>query len=344
MAIPDTTPLNEQNGALELLQSGFFQEAEDATFGGSTVSDVDYSDGEGVSVGDTTDDISFSFTLDYTIPAAEVGMAVRLDTLDGTHPPFDLRVGGETVDGALADGLTSGLKWFSKGNSGRSSDLTPGTVTAELDATSVGSGLMEVDCLFVFDARQSYTFDNTVDQDNGHLDGPELFPDQVEYDLATESLDQPATGATVTQTWNDTSGNQYVEVDLGGETTRNSSSTNATVSVSRPNAKEQANARVSLCRFGTRDGASPPTGHKGQQIDGHDLSVDPIAIVKRGIGRARTYVITPDGDLSGSSDDLSEAGSLDANDNLLTRGVFSTFEIPSTMAISSNELVEFERD
>jgi hypothetical protein len=305
---------------------------------------VDYSDGEGVSVGDTTDDISFSFTLDHTIPAAEVGMAVRLDTLDGTHPPFDLRVGGETVDGALADGLTSGLKWFSKGNSGRSSDLTPGTVTAELDATSVGSGLMEVDCLFVFDARQSYTFDNTVDQDNGHLDGPELFPDQVEYDLATESLDQPATGATVTQTWNDTSGNQYVEVDLGGETTRTQNSTSATVSVNRDNPKESVNARVSLSRFGSRSNTTPKAGFKGQSIDDHTITVDPVAIVKRGIGRARTKVVTPDGDLSSHSDDLNEAGSLDANDNLLTRGIFSAFTIPSSMTVLSNELVEFDRD
>jgi hypothetical protein len=343
MAIPDTTPLTEQNGALELLQSGFYTEAENAGGGQNTVSNTDYSGGEGKDATDPTDDVSDSFTVDYTIPAADVGFAVRLDSVDGSHAAFDLNVGGEPIQSVTSNSISSGLKWFGRALSGRSSDLTAGTYTAEIDITGTSTSSIEFDALFVFDDRQSYTFDNTVDSNNGHLDGPELFPEQIKYDLATETLDQPATEATVSQTWNDTAGSQYVEIDLGGETTRNQNSASATVSVARSNAKEQANARVSLSRFGSRSSTSPKTGFKGQSIDDHTITVDPVAVIKRGIGRARTRMITPDGDLSSHSDDLNEAGQLDTNDNLLTRGIYSSFSIPSSMAVISNEVVEFTR-
>lgn len=336
----DTTPLVAQNGAFELLQTGFFREAEDAG-STSTVSDSTYSAGEAAEVTDLADDISFTFSTDYDIPAANVGLEVRLNATNGTHPPFDLLVDGETVTSIFADSLNDGVQWF--GSSGIRTTLAAGSYTAELDATGTGGGSMEVDALFVYDDRYSYFFDNAVGA-NGYLAGPQLYPEQIAYDLATEPLDQPATSATVEQTWNSTSDNQYVEISLGSATTRADNSDTATVSVAREDAAEEVSVRVRLSRRGDRETESPTTGFAGQIIDDHTISVDPAAIVKRGIGRARTTVISQPGALSAYSEELTEAGTLDRNDNLLTRGIYSLFPIPDTMRISTNELVEFTGD
>jgi hypothetical protein len=337
----DTTPLAAQDGVFELLQVGFFREAEVVGSNPSTVSDSKYSAGEAAEVGDLTDDISFDFSTDYDIPAANVGFQIRVDATGGSNPPFDLLIDGETVGSVFDDALTDGVSWF--GVLGLGQTLSAGSHTAELDANGTGSGPMEVDALFVYDDRYNYFFDNTTGP-NGYLAGPQLYPEQIAYDLDPEELSQPATSATVEQTWNETFDNQYVEISLGDATTREDNSDTATVSVARENAAKEVSVSVRLSRRGNRETESPRFGFAGQTIDDHTISVDPAAIVKRGIGRARTTVITQPGALSAYSEGLTEAGTLDGNDNLLTRGIYSPFPIPDTMRISTNELVEFAGD
>jgi hypothetical protein len=332
--------LAAQNGVFELLQVGFFREAE-AVGSTSTVSDSTYSAGEAAKVGDLADDISFGFSTDYDIPADNVGFQIRVDATNGTNPPFDLLIDGETIGSPFQDALSDGVQWF--GFSGLGQTLTAGSHTAELDATGTGDGPMEVDALFVYDDRYDYFFDNTTDS-NGYLAGPQLYPKQIAYDLATEILAQPATSATVEQTWNETFSNQNIENTLGDTTTLEHNSDTSTVSDARENAAKEVSVSVNLSRRGNRETASPRFGFDGQVIEDHTIFVDPAAIVKRGIGRARTTVVTQPGGLSAYSERLTEAGALDGNGNLLTRGIYSPFSIPDTMQISTNELVEFTGD
>lgn len=346
MAIPDDTPLAVQNGALEALQTGFFIEGENAQGGNGSRSNRDgMSNGEYERYNDISPaDIYFTFTADYTIPAAAVEFAVRVQAFGGSHNPFDLNVNGETVASFGGNDLSDGLQWINTDTTGISNDLTPGTYEARLEATGdFSDGDMAVDCLFVFDDRFQYTFDNSTDS-NDTLAGPELFADQITYSLADEALAQPAKSATVTQTWNDTSGDQFVEIDLAGSTSKTTNGTTATTSSPNDTVGDSVAVRVGLSRFGSRTNTTPREGFKGQSIDAHEVTADPESQLRNGIGQLRTRIRTPDGDLSAHSGDLVEAGTVDANDGLLTRGVFSPFNIPSAMAITSNELLAFDRD
>ena len=281
---PDSAaPFDAVNDGLNLLQTGFFREAETATGGAGTVTNSEYSDGEGEEIADQTDDLVFQFTVDYTIPAEHVGFAVRLDTLDGNHPPYDLLVNNDKIDNVTADTFSSGLDWKNTGVAGINSDLTAGQYTAELDATSTGSGPMEVDCLFVYDARYNYTFDNSVDA-NGHLSGPELYPDAAEIAATEASADWNITTAYVTITADDTSGDQRLQVKLTDtyKPTDGSENNTESIAVDNSGASSTARARVRLSRYGSQTGASPTTGVEGQRLTSYDLSVDTndIAIIE----------------------------------------------------------------
>jgi len=346
MAIPDDTPLAVQNGAFETLQTGFFIEGEKAQGGnGSSSARSGWSNGRFKKYNDTNpQDIYFTFTVDYRMPATGVGFAARVQAFGGSHNPFDLEVNGKTVASFGKNELLSGKQWINTDTTGIADDLTPGTYEARLKATGDGSGGdMGVDCLFVFDGRFAYTFDNSIDS-NKTLAGPELFPDQVTYWLAEEALAQPAESVTVTQTWNDISGDQFVEVDLAGSTSKTTNGTTATTSSPNDTVGDTVSVRVGLSRFGSRTNTTPREGFEGQSIDDHEVTADPDSVLRNGIGQLRTRIRTPDGDLSAHSGDLVEAGTLNANDVLLTRGLFSPFGIPSAMAITSNELLEFDRD
>jgi hypothetical protein len=346
MAIPDDTPLAVQNDALELLQSGFFIEAENAQGGnGSSSFREGMSNDEFETYNDgTPQDQYFDFTVDYTIPAAHVGFAARVQPFGGSHNPFDLTVAGDTITSYNTDELSSDLQWINTDASGISTDLTAGTYEARLEATGSGSGGdMGVDCLFVFDTRHTYTFDNSTDS-NDTLAGPELYPDQVTHGLAETSFAQPVESASVTQTWSDTSGDQFVEISLAGNTSTATNSTTATASSPNDTVADTVSVRVGLSRYGSRTTATPREGYRGQSIDDHIVTTEPDTTLRDGIGRLRTRTRTPDGDLAAHSGDLVEAGTVDTNDVLLTRGLYSVFDIPSQMAITSNELLGFDRD
>jgi len=345
-SLADTDPLETDSGALQTLQSGFFTEAENASFGGSTVSNTDYSNGSGVTVGDLTDDISFNFDLDYTIPSGEVGLAIRLDTLDGTHPPFDLIVGGENVQGVTADSISSGLKWFGTGITGIVNDLTSGTnITAELDATGTGGGPMEVDAMFAFDGRQSYNFDNSVDANNA-LDGPELFPNVVEQAFAAVSTGRTFEELDVTSSWKDgnVDNNQFIEIKSGSgsfDRTNNSTTASTTGGPAR-----SGQVRIGLSRYGSQT-TTPTTGIKGQAIQSYELTPNPDGIVPDGIAKAETQAGFEAGTLSG--DTLREAAhKASSGGDILTHVTFadtpSVGGIDSDTTVLSSEVIEFLRE
>jgi hypothetical protein len=346
MAIPDDTPLAVQNGAFETLQTGFFVEGENASGNGSNFRNrSNMSNGRYREFSRRyAEDVFFDLNVNYTIPADDVGFAARVETFAGGHNSFDLNVNGETIASFESNSISAGLKWINTDTTGITNDLTPGTYEARLVGTGTDSGGdMGVDCMFVFDDRFEYTFDNSTDG-NDTLVGPQLFPDQVAYWLAEENLTQPAESATVTQTWNDISGGQFVEVNLAGNASKTTNGTTATASSPDDAVADTISVRVGLSRFGSRSNTTPREGFKGQSIDDHKVTADPDSVLRNGIGQLRTRIRTPDGDLSAYSGDLVEAGTVDANDVLLTRGLFSSFAIPSQMAITSNELLAFDRD
>lgn len=269
-------PFVINNGELQLAQSGFFQEAEDATGGDSTVSDGDYSGGSGKNASDQTHDISFTFTVDYTIPASNVGFAYRVDALSGTHPAYEVKVNGEVVDSATEDALSSGLQWRGTAALGVSTDLTPGTYTAEIDFTS-GTGTIEYDCFHVYDGRFSYSYDNSVDG-NGWLSGPELFPSNQTVTFDEVSTPWNIDQATLATAWNDTSGGQRIQLRISQQSWFPSDGTeDNTTSVTTSFGSEigsNIQGRARFDRFGSRTTASPTTGFSGQQLEDWEITYD----------------------------------------------------------------------
>jgi len=185
--VDPTAPLVADGVELKPAQIGFFQEAEDASGGNGVVSGSAYSAGEAMEVADIAGDLRFDFTTDYTIPAGDARFAFRVNAVDGTHPAFDITVGGETVESVFADAYTSGLQW--RTTSARSSELSSGSHQAEIDVTET-SEPMNVDAMYVYDSRYSPTFDGSVDAD-GYLAGPGLYPDQLTPQVSKDVLALP---------------------------------------------------------------------------------------------------------------------------------------------------------
>lgn len=278
-SIGATDPLEVRNNSIEVLQTCFFQEAETASGGGGSVSNGDYSGGSGESASSTSHDISFQFTTEYTIPAADVGLAVRLDTLDGTHMAFSLTVDGETTDSTIEDVVGAGVDWFGETNTGISGDLSPGTYTAKIDFTG-GTGAVEVDCLAVYDGRFNYTFDNTVDVTSGFLDGPQLYPDQHELTFDSENTGWNITSGTLTTAFNSGTdlGPQRQQLRLGSGTwfpndgTEDQTSDITTTFGSEAGSSIQGRFRFS--RYGSRDSASPRKGYLGTDLNSWEITYD----------------------------------------------------------------------
>lgn len=280
VTIADTDPLEVRNDSIEVLQTGFFEEAEDATGGSNdgTVSDGDYSGGSGRAASDSTHSISFSFTTEHKISAANVGFAFRGDALSGTHPAYELKVNGEVVDSASEDALSSGLGWESTTANGINNDLSAGTYTAEMDFTS-GTGTIEIDCFHVFDTRFSYTFDNTVDNNN-LLDGPELYPDQFEKEFSSAETGWNVLNGTLSTAYNtgDGEGPQRLQLRLGtGTWFPNDGTEDNTSEVTTDFGSEDGSAiqgRFRFSRYGDSNNESPKTGYLGTDLNSWTITFD----------------------------------------------------------------------
>jgi len=185
--VDPTAPLTDDGTELKPAQTGFFQEAENAQGGNGTVSGSDYSNGEAEEVSDIAGDLRFDFTTEHTIPAGDARFAFRVNATNGTNPGFEITIGGETVEGVAADAYLSGLQW--RTTSSRSSELSPGSHTAEIDVTETGDPMI-VDTMYVYDSRYSPTFDDSVDA-NGYLSGPGLYPDQLTPQVSKDVLAFP---------------------------------------------------------------------------------------------------------------------------------------------------------
>jgi len=275
-----TTPIAAQNGQLELLQSCWNKEAENVLTLAGSLSDSAASEGTAESHSTISD--SFSVTTDYTIPASNVGVAVRVRNLndpnsDGSYEGngFEVFVDGDRLLN-VSDGFglaSSDYSWLT--GSGTSSDVS-GSTTIEFDASnSTDSYETNIDVIVLYDDRYNYTFDDTVE--DGYLSGPELYPDAVTLELATESASFNITGAAVNSTWNDTTGAQSIQVSKDGSTWKPSDGTEtntSSIDVSFSNAGRSIQARFSLDRYGSRTTATPTTGFNGQAIDTYELLVD----------------------------------------------------------------------
>lgn len=342
MTIAATDPIGVQNGNIELLQTLFFSEAEDATGGTSTVSRAAFSGGSGKSANGTGSDLNYNFTSEHTIPDGELGFSFRYFVPSGSsNPSYELIIdNSETVE-TVGSGVlqTDTVTWVHA--AGSIGDLGAGSHNALIDITS--SGDWEIDCIAVYDDRfyENADFDNTVDGD-GWLSSPGLYPEGQLVTLNQTTTERDISEITVTQTWNDVSNNQYIEISDDGGSTWNRTDNSQTATLMPSDPTQTVDVRMNLSRFGSRSTATPTSGFQGQTIDDHDLAVDLDAISPDGIGVDNVSVVVPPNTITGTT--LREAGELDSNNNLLTHVIFAEFDVESGQRVISSETVTWAND
>jgi len=271
-----TDPVYIDNGKLKQAQSGFVAEAEDINTNGSIASNVQYSDGEAVlDPGATVEVLNFNITTNYDIPSGSWQVAIRGDEAasTGTGNTFQVKVDGNDIG---APQPFNELEWLTV-SSGNSFTLSEGSHTVTVEMVQINDDQMEFDVLGLFDTRFSYTFDNSVDSDDGHLDGPALYPTDANSIVTTNASEttRNIANAAVTTTYNDTSNDQRIGVsnDNGANFTRANNTNNLSVSFSNAGRQLVTEFRLSGYDNGARN-QTPRFNYLGQEIDSFETKID----------------------------------------------------------------------
>lgn len=288
-SIPNTDAAYIDSGSIHLSQSLFLRDAGDSgdyyDFNiGSPDNDSEAVDGVINTFSDSSHYLELTpFELKHTIEESNVRLALRWKA---PNDVVDLRVSiidhsdGSTVGSVETEPTLASFDFFEWNDSGSTlldewtdGDLTPGEYRLRIDALEDGTDGSVVDQVTAYDARFSYNFDNTVDSNN-QLDGPELFPEEyiIETDVLTTSYN--IVGASISSTWDDTSGNQSIGVSNDGGSNYQRSSNTDTIDVSFSDPGREARIEYTLSRYGSRTDATPKNGYLGQDIDSYTLSVD----------------------------------------------------------------------
>jgi hypothetical protein len=352
ISIGPNQPLAVRNGAIELLQAGFFEEGEDMGNLGATVfsNRPNASQGEFVGIKFNGDFVQFSFTNDYPIPSGSVEFAFRLQTEANDTPAFEVTLDGTQLFSLPTNGLgpnkfKNQFAYLGPRSANLSSDLSPGSHTLRFEITQASSNTSNVfiDLGHLSDARFPFTFDNSTDS-NDNLTGPQLFPDLQTIEYTAASTRRAVNSVTATEAFNDVSNNQFIEVSNDGGTTFQRFDNTDEATGNFANSGQAPQARIGLSRFGSRTTASPSSGFKGQTVSQHELVAGAEGITANGIGSANVRAIARTGNLSAESDALTEGGQLDATGNLLTRSIFPSFPIGNQTRVESSEETRFTRE
>jgi len=340
-----TVPVTFENGKLKLQQSCYIIEAEDGDIKNATVlaPGSKYSDSaqnaEGAfSYGATSDYHTWTFETDYTIPSEHLAIAVRYETTGSDPVDVAWRLDNSRIS-SFAPNSDVGLQWntdiISSGTD--TGDLEPGTHSIELDVLAANTDNLIIDLIAIYDSRYSYTFDNAVNADNA-LAGPELYPDLHEITLSTAKTGRNVESATLTQSWDDTSNNQKLELSNDGGSTWHTKTNSETASATFSAAETGVDIRLGMSRYGGQS-VTPTSGINGQAVSAHDLEADIDAVVADDIGQSvvRSFVLP--NKIDGTT--LAELGELDNDGDLLTRSIFAEFTIQVDQRVISDETISW---
>lgn len=254
-----------------------------------------FTDGEAERIDDTGESLSGEFTVEHTIPADRVGIAVRFTTAasfdgqaNGSGPGLELSLNGATWQPVSDNAGVGTVDWRDLGQDtvgGEETypggDLTPGTYTVEITGTSAGDG-QDIDHVAPYDTAyyNPDNWDNTLHEPGGHLDDPRLYPlVNIPFDDYESAFS--VVGARAEATLTDTGVSQRLQVsnDQGGTYLPDDGSEDntASVDVTFPATGATARVRVRLGAYspdGARDDATPRVGYEPQALDSYALYAD----------------------------------------------------------------------
>jgi len=287
----DQDPVVIDSAGVHLSQTCHFTEAEDLPYTSFTESEFpgsytpQWGGNEAVNV--TFDSsgpgrLDYTFTLDHEIPAGDVGVVTRwawyeLDAeifveLDGqviyrvnaTGSPSNTSAGWRDVNGV---GL--GSEWTTPLSIG---DHTLSIYLRNFSLFTSDAGVY-TDAVAVFDQRHhSSGFDESPDP---HFDTPKLYPDSGVDAVFLHEGFLSATGADVTSTWDDTTGDQALALSIdNGSTYPLSASNSTTVGGDFNSSGPDVTLKVTLDAYGSRTDASPTQGFETQTLSEYTLNLD----------------------------------------------------------------------
>ena len=331
--IADTEPVEIAFGELRLLQTAFVTEGEDA--GGSVFTDTAYSDGSAGGIVDVgSGDLTFTFSTDYTINNPQIIVRGEREDGSGDLSLCNLLFDDQTV---LSDGFVapSSLEWdvFDVD----AEPLLPGTHTITIELSTAFDRAQIFDLIGFIDGSRynPSSFDNTVNQDNGYLDDPALFPNSQTVDFETATFRKNIREGRFKSAWNDVSNNQYIQVN--GERFNNTE----TASFEFDSGTEEFDTTIRLSRFPVDTDpqeATPRFGYNSQAISLWELFVDPDEPRTDDIGKTLARGVVQPDTITGET--LREAG-LKSDNTLLTRHELAEFEVLAGQRISSSESTTF---
>ncbi|AFH22987.1 hypothetical protein OSG_eHP40_00100 [environmental Halophage eHP-40] len=351
LSIPDDVPatIDQLNGAVEASPVTYTTEAENADFsGGIFNSTSSLSNGQGINISTSGLFVQFEFTLNQAVPANQlfVGTYVELSNWDGVVSFFfdGNRYEQETfTNNTTAQNVLSGTK------SGVNSDrLEAGTThILRVECARANAGTFIVDALYAFDERSQFDISLPSGSSfNGQTyTVPELFPANASVSFADVNARRKLTELELFQSWNDTTNNASVTLNLGSQSktvnnpNRNTSGNiRETITVAPSNAARTGNIDINLSRF--NDAATsdefPADGDGGQRVSFHNVDGNPDAVTRSNIGEATTRAFFESGTLQNT---LRESGQK-AGGDLLTHSIFADVD-PDNDNIIGSEQIKF---
>ncbi|AFH22961.1 hypothetical protein OSG_eHP39_00105 [environmental Halophage eHP-39] len=351
LSIPDDVPatIDQLNGAVEASPVTYVTEAENADFSGSIFNSADsLSNGQGINIATTGLFVQFEFTVNQAVPANQlfVGTYTELFNWDGVIEFFfdGNRYEQETfTDNQTVENVLSGTK------SGVNSDrLEAGTThVLRVECARQDAGNFIVDALYAFDERSQFDISLPSGSSfNGQTyTVPELFPANASVSFADVNARRKLTELELFQSWNDTTNNASVTLNLGSQSktvnnpNRNTSGNiRETITVASSNAARTGNIDINLSRF--NDAATsddfPANGDGGQRVSFHNVDGNPDAVTRSNIGEATTRAFFESGTLQNT---LRESGQK-AGGDLLTHSIFADVD-PDNDNIIGSEQIQF---
>jgi len=356
--IKDSEPLVVQNGALELAQTAWVVEGEDAntlgntaTFGDSGWSGDGATDSDNAGLSNYDQQFRWTITPQYTIPANELFIAVRGRRETSSDDPvvYDVRVGssGDLLVNTVftsGDG-TNGWIVYTADSGLNVQELTPGSYDVRLIGKN-SSGLNNAFDVVVagdrrfYDLSTSPVFDNDVGT-NDYLDEPKLYPTTktTEFNKATSlvKLDE----ASVSETLNDTTNNQSILIIPDGTIFTNTSTGSVSYGPERVVELSVTNTLGAYTPGGTAQSATPRFGYEGQRVEDYTLTADLRAVQRNNIGEVVVRTVVDDTTAVG--DTFADAGQTDGAD-LLTHVRLPEFDKKSNQKVISNEKLRWVND
>lgn len=274
-SIASDDPVVIQNGQLELSQTAFFVEAEDADGQSQGIfNDPDASDEFGEQLVDGIDDVEQTVSFDHA-PSSGLGAAARIRSGDtDASPAFEITIDGNQVFSAGNDAINNNtdFAWFFGTDASLTSAGSHDMRVSVTNATAT-EGII-VDCIVLYDTRyHSAGFDNTVDS-NFALSTPTLYPSSQTVTFTEEEAGFNITEAALSLTIDDTSGAQSLALSFDSGSTYTTGNNTDTLTAQPADSSRTAQARVTLSQYDNGQTTTPTTGNAGQKIDVETLTAD----------------------------------------------------------------------